>query len=365
MNNERQNLPSASSAHRYAVCPGSFLAEQSISEDPSKDAEFGNRVHAALAMEMDPSDLSAAEESVFTRAKEFDGRAISDWLERIGGIGGEIHTFREVRIWYRDAMFRKLWSGKPDLILRSGTKALILDYKTLWGEHVPAPSNMQLRALVVLLAHEYVLDEVTVALVQTNKWPAITTAVYSIADIEQAEAEVAPMMERVKQPGQPRTATAEGCKYCRAKATCPAALGVVEALPAMVPRESREIAMSPEDIARFLDIAPVAEGVIESVRAKAKRMLEFGESIPGWRLKAGTVRETITKPETVFARFSEAGGTTDSFMGAISVTKTKLRAAVKAATGTKGRELDAKMDALLDGCTESKQTEASLVKGEA
>jgi hypothetical protein len=90
-------------------------------------------------------------------------------------------------------------------------------------------------------------------------------------------------------------------------------------------------------------------------------MLEAGHAIPGWKLKPGSVRETITQPETVFGRFVEVGGTQAQFVGAISITKTKLKDAVKSATGRKGKELDAVVETILDGCTESKQTAPSLV----
>jgi hypothetical protein len=109
-------------------------------------------------------------------------------------------------------------------------------------------------------------------------------------------------------------------------------------------------------------VAPLAEAVIESVRGKAKRLLEAGQTIPGWKLKPGSVRETITQPETVFARFLDAGGTQAQFVQAITVAKTKFKDAVKAATGRKGKELDAVVETILDGCTESKQTAALLVQ---
>jgi hypothetical protein len=63
----------------------------------------------------------------------------------------------------------------------------------------------------------------------------------------------------------------------------------------------------------------------------------------------------------VFGRFVEAGGTQAQFVGAISITKTKLKDAVRSATGRKGKELEGLVEAILDGCTESKQTAPSLV----
>jgi hypothetical protein len=133
-------------------------------------------------------------------------------------------------------------------------------------------------------------------------------------------------------------------------------------MPALVKRDGNEIMMTGEQIARFLEVATLAEDVIESVRGKARRLLEAGHAIPGWTLKEGAVRETIVNPELAFSRFIEAGGTQAQFVHAISVTKTKFRDAVKAATGRKGRELEAAVEAMLDGCTESKRIAPSLVQ---
>jgi len=47
---------------------------------------------------------------------------------------------------------------------------------------------------------------------------------------------------------------------------------------------------------------------------------------------------------------------------AITLNKTKLKEALKVATGTKGRDLESKLSALLDGCTESKAGQPTLTR---
>ena len=86
-----------------------------------------------------------------------------------------------------------------------------------------------------------------------------------------------------------------------------------------------------------------------------------GETIAGWALKEGSVRESISNSEIVASRFLEIG-TYEQLSPAITLNKTKLKDAVKLATATKGRELESKLSALLDGCTESKMSQPMLVK---
>jgi hypothetical protein len=366
VSDERAALPSASSAARYTTCPGSFLLEQQVTEPEvsSSDATTGNRIHAVLAGEnlhKYPADqivLTSEESDIVDRCIQQEAQLVH---ATFGGAKPET-TVRERRFWSYDPEWRKLWSGKPDVVHMVGDRVLIIDYKTGRGEVEHATGNLQLRALAVLIAEHWEgLQQITVAIVQPHAGDP-STCTYTGKDLDQAKVQIIELMAQVKRPGQPRVPSSEGCRYCKAKAICPEAQGVVETLPATVERESGEIVMSPDQIAAFLEKIPLAEAVIDAVRGKARRVLEAGGTIPGWRLKPGAVRESITKPEVVFGRFVEAGGTQEQFVQAISVTKTKLKDAVKSATGTKGRELEGILEGILEGCTEAKQTAPSLVK---
>jgi len=90
--------------------------------------------------------------------------------------------------------------------------------------------------------------------------------------------------------------------------------------------------------------------VIEACRSEARRRLAEGDAIEGWTLKDGAVRESITDSEKVASRFLELG-TYEQLAPAITLNKAKLKEAIKTATGFKGQQLTAKLDALLDGCT--------------
>ena len=367
MSDERAALPSASSAHRYASCPGSFLLEQQVTEPEtsSADATTGNRIHAVLAGEnvhKYPADqivLTSEESEIVDLCTQQEAQLV----QAVFRGSKPTTTVRERRFWSLDSEWRKLWSGKPDVVHLLGDRVLVIDYKTGRGEVEHATGNLQLRALAVLAAEHWEgsINNVTVAIIQPHAGEP-STCTYNRDGLERARVEINELMFWVKRPGQALVPSTEACRYCKAKAICPKAQAVVETLPATVPKESGEIVMSPDQIARFLEVAPLAEAVIESVRGKARRILEAGGTIPGWKLKPGSIRESITKPEVVFGRFVQAGGTQADFAKIITVTKTKLRDSVKAVTGTKGKELDAQVEAMLDGCTETKQTAPSLVK---
>ena len=358
MSDERRGLPSASSAQRYALCPGSFLLEQSITtpEVTSDDASMGNRIHGYLAGEGIALNEEETRIATDSRLQEIE------LVKAVFPLQYRLQIMREKRLWGYDADFNKSWSGKPDVVYNDGERALIIDYKTGRGEVQHATGNVQLRALAVLAdmtSGPY--QEVTVAIIQPLAGEP-TTCTYGAEDLVRASSEMTTLMDDIRKPGQPRNPSTEACKYCKAKEVCPEARGVVQKLPALVPRDGLEIVMTPEQIAEFLEKAPLAEAVIEAVRGKARRMLEAKQEIPGWRLKPGAIRESITNPELAFARFMAAGGTQAQFVQAITVAKTKFHNAVKAATGKKGKELDGFVEIMLEGCTETKTTAPSLVK---
>ena len=73
------------------------------------------------------------------------------------------------------------------------------------------------------------------------------------------------------------------------------------------------------------------------------------------------MRESITNSEMVASRFLQLGSY-EQLAPAITLNKTKLKDALKTATETKGKELDAKLTALLDGCIESKASQPTLTR---
>ena len=363
---ERRNLPSASGLERYALCPGSFLMElEAPQSESTPEAESGTRIHAVLAGTHNADTLTDEERDIADRCQSQRDVLVAK-LSEDHGPTESIHVER--RLWYGD----KRWSGQADYVRRfDDGHVLIVDYKTGRAEVEHAAGNMQLRALLTLEESKKAVITATVAIVQPMAGPP-SVCYYEREDINRAYYEVTELMERVKMPGQQRIPSAEACKYCRAKAVCPEAreaalVPPLSNIPAGTTPEAIAATCTNDTLARFLERAQFATKVIEACKDEAKARIERGDQIPGWTLKPGAVRESITQPETVFARFANAGGTTEQFMGAVSIAKGKLKDAVKAATGDKGKALDARMDAILAGCTEAKPTAPSLarVKGEA
>lgn len=363
---ERRNLPSASAASRYAACLGSWDLERQVAEvESSGDAAIGNRIHSALALEP-VTNLTTDESWVIDRCREQEAELVANTFG-----GYETNCFREKRLWSLDADGNKLWSGKPDVIYTAEVQGkqwgLIIDYKSGRGAVESASENLQLRCLVALLDESwgFTIDRIVVAIIQPLAG-GVSVAVYESQDIHDAIVESSELMSSVKKLGQPRTPSESACKYCKGKPYCKEAreLAVAPPLtdaPAGITPDAIAATLTNQTLAAFLDRAAQAEAVIEACRSEARRRLGEGDAIEGWTLKDGAVRESITNSEMVASRFLELG-TYEQLAPAITLNKTKLKDAVKTATGTKGRELEAKLAALLDGCTESKAGQPTLTR---
>ncbi len=363
---ERHNLPSASAASRYAACLGSYDLERQVAEvESTADAAIGNRIHAALALEP-VGNLTTDEAWIIDRCREQE-------LELVKATFGEIETncFREKRLWSLDKDGNKLWSGKPDVIYTVNDGGmlygLIIDYKSGRGSVDNAAENLQLRCLVALLDESwgFTMDKVTVAIIQPLAGPP-SVAVYESSDIHSAILESNGLMKEVQKVGQPRTPSEAACKYCKGKPYCSEARELAVAPPVTnapdgITPDAIAATLTNQTLAAFLDRAAQAEAVIEACRSEARRRLAEGDAIDGWTLKDGSVRESITDSEKVASRFLELG-TYEQLSPAITLNKTKLKEAIKTATGFKGQQLTAKLDALLDGCTESKAGQPTLTR---
>lgn len=365
MSDERLGLPSASSASRYAACLGSWQLEKQIAEGAvTNDATIGNRIHSALAMEL-VDNLTSDETWTIDRCREQELELVKATFPEATE---EPNVWREKRLWSIDDRGVKLWSGKPDVIYVVGSAGLIIDYKSGRGAVENAAENLQLRCLVALLDENFgfTFDRITVAIVQPLAGPP-SVAVYESQDIRNAIAESADLMEQIQKIGHPRTPSESACKYCKGKPFCPearelAVAGPLTNTPEGITPDAIAATLTNQSLAAFLDRSAQAEAVIEACRTEARRRLAEGDTVEGWTLKEGAVRETIKDTETVYLRFIESGGTYEDIMPAITINKTKLKDALKVATETKGKELDAKLTALLDGCIESKASQPTLTR---
>jgi len=361
---ERRGGSSASDAQADLNCPGRHLAQKPYLRKPAgPEAEYGRLIHAVLADNDNfaTTKLTLEQRETFDRCRDIEKRLCLEVFPDQGS-AHPVKVFREIRFWAKvDGKFEH--SAKPDLVMRSGPRGLICEYKTLPGDVPDAPDNLQLRDQVVLAAGHLLLDEVTVAVIQpwVTMKPVVT--VYTKADIKRAEVELFDRVRRSNDPKAPRYAGEVQCEYCRAKQGCleyhrfagsmlPSMLSVLD-----VPVS----AWTPQQRAVFCQNRGIAQKWLdENWDAMKEGAAADPAFVDGWELTPGNEVETIVDPASVWNRFAALGGKVNQFMGCVKVGKTKLREAVNSLTGARGKALDAAMVTLTDGLTETTRNAPSL-----
>lgn len=371
----RGGWTSASNAAADSLCVGRHLAQKGLPDIKTEYGEMGDRVHRALADGSNRSNIEALtpqERDTFEASREIEKKVQALFFgDPVVNENGERNrVFREERYWVKFFKDGKQYahSGQADFVARRQTRALILDYKSLFGDTPKSPKNMQLRDLAVLIyGHLAPLDEIGVAIIQPFATHNPEICVYQKEDLERARIEMFDRVVASNTEGAPRTPGELQCAYCRAKFHC---VEYQKFASAVVPTQMlnlMEVAIAnwtPEQRARAADALPVAEKFLKDI----KQFLKDGIAAdpvnfcPGWKLKPGARRETIVDPQMVFNRFVAVGGELEEFMKAVTIGKQKLRDVLAKATGHKGKQLDLGMKALTEGCCEVSQNEPSLEK---
>lgn len=375
--NPRGKWTSASNAYADSVCQGRHLAQVGLKEPaPSADAVAGTDIHAALAGWTNPANLPFARRELFDECREIEKKVVIDYFGEQPPV--PIRVIREAqdgsnRLWVRFAKDGQQYehSGQTDVIYRSGTRALIIEYKTGANEVAESPTNLQLRDQAVLVyGNHTLLEEIATAVVQPLVSRESQICVYDRDSLVRARDE---MYERVVQsntPGRTRTPGQKQCAFClarvngtcveyqvwAAKITPPQMLTVLD-----VPMAN----WSPEQRALAANALSPAYKFLDDLKDFLKAGLESDPGfVPGFHLKPGAKRESINDPQKCFERFAVVGGTLEQFMEAVTVAKGKLKEAVARASNLKGKSLDKAMASLTDGIVDVKQNDPSLEKEE-
>jgi hypothetical protein len=290
-----QHAPFGSStAERVINCPGSVaLNAKSPEQPPSEYAAKGSAQHALIEHLLleggSPEDYVGA---------VFAGVEIDD--ELAGGVRIAFDAAEELLDAYtgdqlieqRLVIVKDEIFGTGDVIgiSEDGTRALIADHK--FGYVEVSPDSMQLKFLAAALLADPEcaviskdIEEFELAIIQPAFDPPVTKST-----ITRAEAEV--FLRTIKLAHSASKAPAadvrmgDWCKWCRAKAICPAQRQMFSDLI--------DVKIHPDwslsDLGAFLVSAKEGEKLIEHVQDRVKHELANGRSVPFWRLKAGSTR---------------------------------------------------------------------------
>lgn len=289
MSDPRKNRPSASVIHQILLCAASFQRQKGLPDKRNSEekdwAHSGERIHLWLEdsslVELKPSEQEVADMIVADRERVirlvFGEHGYTEWRER--------------RLWYPG----DLYSGQADFtaLNEAMSVGLLIDYKSLRGDHDAAEDNIQLRALGVLAKKNH--PQIKTWYVHLSQ-PLIRRDAppckYEEADLITSEAQMIHGIGIADEKYPPAVPGVKQCRYCKAKLLCPEA----RALLAATSQFEREVdELSGPDLSKLVDMAKTASIIADAAEKEAKERLRKDDmSVPGWGLRSTGSTSRIT-----------------------------------------------------------------------
>lgn len=291
---------SPSSAHRWLRCPGSVALEQGQPDTASKYADEGTQAHELAAWMLNGGEAGAdARDNPSGDEMTAFVLKYTDAVEAAAQ-GGVLYVEQKVDI--SDVLGEGMF-GTADAIVTQDTELQLHDLKYGRGVRVDATGNEQLMlyALGALKQYELLGTFERVRLfIHQPRLEHVDEWTISVADLKawgvEASSKAALALSQLQPLANPALAAGEKqCRFCKAKATCPALAEKVQQETRLDFEERGDVEAAVKDmplagadsLVAYFQAVDLVEMWCKAVREEAFRRLAAGEEVPGYKLVEG------------------------------------------------------------------------------
>jgi hypothetical protein len=286
-------------------CPGSVALEAQCPDTSSAFADEGTAAHELAAMALEARNDTAAYlgrvikvgEREFTVGDEMAAN-VQTYIDTVRSFaqapGAELLV--EQRVEFSEQIGVPESFGTSDAVILVGDELQVHDLKYGKGVKVDAEENEQLMLYAIGALNEFgmVADFERVRMVihqprlgHVSEWACTTLELAAFAGQARQRAEHAINCIRIEldeaedlKPGEKQ------CRFCKAKATCPAlAQKVVDEFTTLPEEEIKTV--EADALAAGMAQVELIESWCKAVRAEAERRLLAGQDVPGFKLVEG------------------------------------------------------------------------------
>lgn len=278
---------SASGAHRWMACPGSVAAESGLPDRTSSFAAEGTLAHEVVERAL-RLDLNC--DAVCDRPEMAEAAQV--YVDYVRALPGK-HSFIETRVSF-DEWVPGGFGTADSIVIDDATQTLhITDLKFGKGVRIDAEHNPQamLYALGAFDAFGFIYEikHIRIAIIQPridhiSEWEISVTDLLKWGEIARAAAEATTKANAPRVPGDKQ------CRFCKAKATCPALWKKTEqALLAefddLDPKPVNKL--SDNQLRQALEAKPLIEAWLSAVERLVMERIAAGNVFPGFKIVEG------------------------------------------------------------------------------
>lgn len=311
---------SPSHAERWWNCPGSVALCRTVPKAPqSENAAEGTAAHEVLERclkqylvdqtFLNPFDMVGLEVMGFEVTDEM-GEAIALVIDVVKA---ELHKGGELLIETKVDVVPGVVGGTLDIaIVRPFEEIIVIDFKYGRGVIVAAMDNKQMLIYLLGLAMKYGCPKAKLGIIQPRVQTGEHVSFWDVPEgyLETFEPE---MLRHVEMTRDPAAICIPGshCRWCDAKAVCPALRKDLGA--ALAPVQNKEIvfpdvkALTMDNIVKVLDYKERIEKWLDAVCAHGFEIAFNGGEVPGYELAPKRANRKWKDEKEVLQKFADLG----------------------------------------------------------